>query len=99
MGSAASASIKQQAKALKGRRYMRGMRPEKYFEVVVKAEHGELFTILGFSEEEAFEIFVQVRGNWDLQQIGKMLLWITENGVALLDLLAAVALLVEQLLL
>lgn len=42
---------------------MRGMRPEKYFEVVVKAEHGELFKILGFSEEEAFEIFVQVRGS------------------------------------
>lgn len=61
MGSAVSAPIKQQAKALKGRRYMRGMLPEKYFEVVVKKEHGELLDILGFSEEEAFEIFVQVR--------------------------------------
>lgn len=60
MGSAVSAPIKQQAKALKGRRYMRGMLPEKYFEVVVKNEHGELLDILGFSEEEAFEIFVQV---------------------------------------
>ncbi len=60
MGSAASAPIRQQAKALKGRRYMRGMLPEKYFEVVVKKEHGELLDILGFSEEEAFEIFVQV---------------------------------------
>lgn len=60
MGSAVSAPIKQQAKALKGRRYMRGMLPEKYFEVVVKKEHGELLDILGFSEEEAFEIFVQV---------------------------------------
>eukprot|EP00903_Cladosiphon_okamuranus_P019985 g18360.t1 len=38
---------------------MRGMLPEKYFEVVVKKEHGELLGILGFSEEEAFEIFVQ----------------------------------------
>lgn len=61
MGSAASAPIKRQAKALKGRRYVRGMRPEKYFEVVVKKEHGETLDILGFSEEEAFEIFVQVR--------------------------------------
>lgn len=61
MGSAVSAPIKQQAKALKGRRYMRGMLPEKYFQVVVKKEHGELLDILGFSEEEAFEIFVQVR--------------------------------------
>lgn len=60
MGSAASAPIKKQAKALKGRRYMRGMRPEKYFEVVVKEQHGELFEILGLSEEEAFEIFVKV---------------------------------------
>lgn len=60
MGSAVSAPIKQQVKALKGRRYMRGMLPEKYFEVVVKKEHGELLDILGFSEEEAFEIFVQV---------------------------------------
>eukprot|EP00752_Nemacystus_decipiens_P002610 g2443.t1 len=38
---------------------MGGMLPEKYFEVVVKKEHGELLDILGFSEEEAFEIFVQ----------------------------------------
>ncbi|CAM9426212.1 unnamed protein product, partial [Pylaiella littoralis] len=38
---------------------MRGMLPEKYFQVVVKKEHGELLDILGFSEEEAFEIFVQ----------------------------------------
>lgn len=60
MGSAVSAPIIQQAKALKGRRYMRGMLPEKYFEVVVKKEHGELLEILGFSEEEAFEIFAQV---------------------------------------
>lgn len=60
MGSAVSAPIKQQAKALKGRRYMRGMLPEKFFEVAVKKEHGELLDILGFSEEEAFEIFVQV---------------------------------------
>lgn len=60
MGSAASAPLRQQAKALKGRRYMRGMLPEKYFQVVVKKEHGELLDILGFSEEEAFEIFVQV---------------------------------------
>lgn len=60
MGSAVSAPIKRQAKAFRGRRYMRGMRPEKYFEVVLKPEHGELFRILGLSEEEAFEIFVQV---------------------------------------
>lgn len=60
MGSGASTPIKRQAKGLKGRRYMQGMRPEKYFEVVVKPELGELFEILGFSEEEAFEIFVQV---------------------------------------
>lgn len=63
MGSAASAPIKKQAKALKGRRYMRGMRPEKYFEVVVKEQHGELFEILGLSVEEAFEIFVKVMDN------------------------------------
>lgn len=61
MGSAASAPIKRQAKALGGRRYMGGMKPEKYFEVVVKKEHGEVLDILGFSEEEAFEIVVQVR--------------------------------------
>lgn len=60
MGSAVSAPIRQQAKALKGRRYMGGMRPEKYFEVVVKKDHSELLDILGFTEEEAFEIFVQV---------------------------------------
>lgn len=60
MGSAASAPIKQQAKALKGRRYMHGMRPEKYFEMVVKKEHRELLDMFGFSDAEAFEIFVQV---------------------------------------
>ena len=73
MGSAVSAPIRQQAKALKGRRYMRGMLPEKYFEVVVKKEHGELLDILGFSEEEAFQIFVQacthVHGHVDVGTI------------------------------
>lgn len=39
---------------------MRGMRPEKFFAISVKPELGELFEILGFSEEEAFEIFAQV---------------------------------------
>lgn len=39
---------------------MRGMRPEKYFEVVVKKEHGKLLDILGFSDDEAFALFVQV---------------------------------------
>lgn len=60
MGSAVSAPIERKVKALRGRRYMRGMRPEKYFEVVVKKEHGELLDILGFSDDEAFTIFVQV---------------------------------------
>lgn len=60
MGSAVSAPIERQVNALRGRRYMRGMRPEKYFEVVVKKEHGKLLDILGFSDDEAFALFVQV---------------------------------------
>eukprot|EP00904_Undaria_pinnatifida_P011356 jgi/Undpi1/7350/HiC_scaffold_22.g09823.m1 len=59
MGSAASTPIKRQAKALGGRRYMGGMKPEKYFQVVVKKEHGEVLDILGFSDEEAFDVVVQ----------------------------------------
>ena len=61
MGSTSSAPIKRQVKVLQGRRYLRGMRPAKYFKVVVKKEHGELLDILGFSEEDAFAIFLQVR--------------------------------------
>ena len=40
---------------------MGGMKPEKYFEVVVKKEHGEVLDILGFSDEEAFDVVVQVQ--------------------------------------
>lgn len=60
MGSAVSAPIERQAKVLRGRRYMRGMCPEKYFEVVVKRENRELLDILGFSDDEALAIFVKV---------------------------------------
>lgn len=61
MGATTSAPIKQQVKALKGRRYKRGMRPDKYFDIVVKRELGELLEILTFSNDEAFELFVQVQ--------------------------------------
>lgn len=61
MGATTSAPIKQQVKALKGRRYKRGMRPDKYFDIVVKRELGELLEILTFSDDEAFELFVQVQ--------------------------------------
>ncbi|CAM9925192.1 unnamed protein product, partial [Discosporangium mesarthrocarpum] len=58
MGSAASTTISQQAKQIEGRRYKRGMRPENFFEEVVKEEHSETFEVLGLSNEDAFALFV-----------------------------------------
>lgn len=39
------------------RRYLGGMKPEKYFEEVVWSEHLEMFQILGLSKERAMELF------------------------------------------